>query len=446
VACRFLSKIRSKDVPNLKILLIGDIDKLGVNSKPDDVDSDFPASPRSVYLYTWLESTLDQYKYLLNVEPNGDSLSRMELDEMRNLADSLRKRMRSSLGKLPPAVETGIDTVYQVLDRKINGEAIEAEEFRRKVESLIVQIKLLTPFTVRAQLMNSANVIFSTLSATRSSAALATGQVDCLIVDEAAAATEPDLYIPFHLHPSKMLVVGDPLQLPAIVLSKRAKRFGLAESFHERLMNRLGCREILLLDTQYRMKPPISFFPAKRFYSGMLKNGGNVVSPHYGAATTTLCDNRAYVFMPVEGAVESDKSSLNRQEALVVLDLLKEMRTKAEGRPWTSEDSLRVISFYQAQVTLIRSLLKANGFANVSVGTVDSSQGCESDIVIVSFVRGLGTAGFLTDDRRINVAITRARHQLICIGNVEAMVRLPGYHTETLRQLSSDASTRGAIM
>jgi senataxin len=252
--------------------------------------------------------------------------------------------------------------------------------------------------------------------------------------------------MPFHLHPSKMLVVGDPLQLPAIVQSKRAMRFGLDESFHERLMNRLGCQEILLLDTQYRMKPPISFFPAQRFYSGMLRNGGNVVRPDYGAATTTLQDNRAYLFMQIEGAVESDKSSLNRKEAFVALDLLKEMRAKAEGRPWASVDSLRVISFYQAQVSLIRSLLKANGFESVSVGTVDSSQGCESDIVIVSFVRGHGTAGFLTDDRRINVAISRARHQLICIGNVDSMARLPGYHAETLRQLSSDASTRRVIM
>jgi hypothetical protein len=106
-------------------------------------------------------------------------MSLVELDAMRKLADLLRKRMRSSLGKLPPPLETGMDAVYEILDRKIHGEAIEKEVFDRTVGSLIGQIDLLPSFTVRAQLMNSANVIFSTLSATRSTAALGTLKVDC---------------------------------------------------------------------------------------------------------------------------------------------------------------------------------------------------------------------------------------------------------------------------
>jgi superfamily I DNA and/or RNA helicase len=88
------------------------------------------------------------------------------------------------------------------------------------------------------------------------------------------------------------------------------------------------------------------------------------------------------------------------------------------------------------------------------VATVDSSQGCEADTVIVSFVRSPNTknagnemirhtAGFLTDDRRMNVALTRAKYQLVCVGNIHGMVRMEG--AVTLQELSANARDREVI-
>jgi len=83
---------------------------------------------------------------------------------------------------------------------------------------------------------------------------------------------------------------------------------------------------------------------------------------------------------------------------------------------------------------------------------VDSSQGCEADIVLVSFVRSPPSskrvlnqydAGFLTDDRRMNVALTRARFQLICVGNVQALKVMMG--AETIQLLAADAEERGIV-
>ncbi|OEU17912.1 hypothetical protein FRACYDRAFT_164706, partial [Fragilariopsis cylindrus CCMP1102] len=81
-------------------------------------------------------------------------------------------------------------------------------------------------------------------------------------------------------------------------------------------------------------------------------------------------------------------------------------------------DKIRIITFYSAQVATLKQMLhKEGGMSNVLVATVDSSQGCEADIVILSFVRTSNNAGFLKDNRRMNVALTRAKYKLICLGN-----------------------------
>ena len=97
-------------------------------------------------------------------------------------------------------------------------------------------------------------------------------------------------------------------------------------------------------------------------------------------------------------------------------------KSKRQCAPWNTVDRIRVITFYQAQVSMIRKCLFQRKVRGVVVATVDSSQGCEADIVIVSFVRSqkkcgpkykqekTNKVGFLSDDRRMNVAITRGKY------------------------------------
>ena len=442
IAKRFLASIRADNVQCLNIIALGNEDKLGVGS--DSLP--FPLNMRSVHLYSWVRAILDEYSSLKFESKPGHPFDQSEVQDKIRRVDLLRKRLRASLGALPSELEKAIDSVYDALEK--NQTNPDTLSFDGKIEAVTRIIMGLDQSLIRNSLVNSASVIFSTLSAARSSAAMSAEHIDCLIVDEAAAATEPALYIPFHLKPKRMLLVGDPKQLPAIVSSPLAERCGLSESLHERLMERLRCREFLMLDTQYRMNPNISLFPSCAFYNGMLKNGGNVMARDYGVATSTLLDGRPYTFLQVQGDAEvsvTTKSSYNRREANVVLQLLKEMRNRFVGCPWESEDYLRVITFYKEQVSLIRSHLKRAGFQKVSVGTVDSTQGCEADLVILSFVKGSDSAGFLKDDRRINVALTRARHQLICVGNVQAMGYLKERGTSTLQWMSFDAHERGVV-
>jgi hypothetical protein len=133
---------------------------------------------------------------------------------------------------------------------------------------------------------------------------------------------------------------------------------------------------------------------------------------------------------------------------MVICELIQRIK---KTRGWDSPNMLRIITFYQGQVILLNRILAQKGYGNVLVATVDSSQGCEANLVIISFVRSSTTkkgvraaAGFLADDRRINVALTRARHQLICVGDANGSLGREG--SSTLKNLVSDAKQRRSII
>ena len=144
-------------------------------------------------------------------------------------------------------------------------------------------------------------------------------------------------------------------------------------------------------------------------------------SPGYIGAANVL-HGQVYSFLQVTGRERQAISGSfeNEAEAQAVVTLVQELQSDSSshhhnGGGWNSADRIRIITFYQAQVTLLKRLLQQKRLGDIVVATVDSSQGCEADVVIVSFVRSMGSActsgrtsvGFLSDDRRMNVALTR---------------------------------------
>ena len=244
----------------------------------------------------------------------------------------------------------------------------------------------------------------------------------------------------------RQLCVGDPVQLPATVLSRRATFFGLSQSLHDRLM--YACKyNHVMLNVQYRMRPDISSFPSAQFYNSQIVDGNNVLSPCY-AGQISLLDGNPYAFLSINGKEEKGAggSSRNQAEACCVLDLIKKLKSSSLRKyikDWSVASRIRVITFYQAQVALIKQLLSKHNLSEMVVATVDSSQGCEADIVILSFVR-TAAAGFLRDDRRMNVALTRAKYQLICVGNVDALTRMSGI-SGTVEEVLKDARSRRVV-
>jgi superfamily I DNA and/or RNA helicase len=202
------------------------------------------------------------------------------------------------------------------------------------------------------------------------------------------------------------------------------------------------------------MRPEISIFPSAAFYEGRISNGANVTSAKYETGIyRNLVKKQPYCFVQVDGVEERQQSGSfhNVKEAEQVAAILLETRHRsrctglAQNNQWCSSSRIRVITFYQAQVDLISATLKANGLADVSVSTVDSCQGSEADLVVISFVRTgqTNTIGFLSDNRRLNVALTRAKHKLVCVGRAEnGLSQVISRGAETMRALIENVVDR----
>ncbi|KAI3990319.1 hypothetical protein MKX01_037658 [Papaver californicum] len=262
---------------------------------------------------------------------------------------------------------------------------------------------------------------------------------DAVVIDEAAQALEPATLIPLQLLKSngtKCIMVGDPKQLPATVLSQVASKYLYECSMFERLQ-RAG-HPVTMLIKQYRMHPEICQFPSLHFYDNKLLNGDQMASK-----LAPFHEDRylgPYVFFDVAEGQESrgrssgSQSLCNESEAEAAVEVLRffKKRYPAEfvgGR-------MGVISPYKSQVSLLRSRFSSAfgpaSTADMEFNTVDGYQGREVDILILSTVRasdqssaapGINTGGigFVADVRRMNVALTRAKLALWVFGNAATL-------------------------
>jgi DNA replication ATP-dependent helicase Dna2 len=246
--------------------------------------------------------------------------------------------------------------------------------------------------TVRAvkEALQQAKVVAATAHRASTIPYLRSRAFDMAIVDEAGQLTEP-LTLGLILRARRFVLVGDDRQLPPVVRTRN-----LAHSMFERLKRETD--SLTLLDTQYRMHPAIMDVSNRLFYDGRLRAG-------VAASERMPPDGSPVLFVPVESEHEGRS---NADEAQAVVNLVRSF-TRAGIAPV----SIGVVSPFRAQVVLLRQML---GQAGVTVDTVERFQGGERDIMILSFVRSRGT-GFVFDERRLNVAITRARRKLILVAH-----------------------------
>jgi senataxin len=458
LASRFLASVYPNEDSStvFNAVMVGDAEKLLVDERNRTVKSNVPDTLplKSIFVFSWMQGVMDDYRSIKNFFVPGQ-VRGWEREDLYKLARRLETRLISSLPGMPTSVGKLASKISNSLKRLESGGA--AHGIVENIDKVLQQLKDMPQDHIYRELLLSADIIFCTLASAGGLLLRMTSRIDDLIVDEAAAATEPELCIPLHLQPSRLLCVGDPKQLPATLLSRKAVDLGLSKSLQERLM--YDCKQQhIMLDVQYRMNPQISSFPSRCFYEDKIQNGENVSSAIYESGPL-LMQGRPYAALHVEGVEEQGVggSYRNEAEARVVVDLIDQLRTRAgSNNPhWHSTEHVRIITFYQAQVGLLKRLLRDRGLGDkIVVATVDSSQGCEADTVIVSFVRSPNTknagnemirhtAGFLTDDRRMNVALTRAKYQLVCVGNIHGMVRMEG--AVTLQELSANAREREVI-
>jgi superfamily I DNA and/or RNA helicase len=100
------------------------------------------------------------------------------------------------------------------------------------------------------------------------------GKFDVVLADETNQATEPSALVPLQYHCKRLILIGDPKQLPATVLSPTAQHFGYGTSLFERLQAMKV--PVHMLQTQYRMHPVNSRFPNLQFYDGKLEDAEEI--------------------------------------------------------------------------------------------------------------------------------------------------------------------------
>ena len=436
LARKVLQCIRNEDSVNA--VLIGDKGELLADNQAELENS---------FVYTYTADMIKKFKICGDQLLIDDDYVAYEKTTSTLLSRMMRVLYKYSLF----GVECKLLEVSNAFEsyRKAEGDGKVAAKKALKAALFAVTgtLKQLDEKQVVEELLASADLIFCTLSSAGSKPVERMGSVSALIVDEASACTEAELLIPLAAQPQRLLLVGDPKQLPATVMSPVAVRCGLAQSLQDRLMYKNNF-EHSLLDVQYRMNPQISKWPIAQFYDNKVKDGENVRDDAYQADVSLLSgDAFSWVQVSAQEKIDRNSSIYNEGEAEAVISLLLQMKKKYKmTNCWFSSDRVRIITFYQAQVNYLQGLLQKYNL-DVMVSTVDASQGCEADIVILSFVRGgSGQMGFLKDNRRLNVALTRAKYQLVCVGNLNAIAALKEKGGNiVLQSMATEARSRSVL-
>jgi superfamily I DNA and/or RNA helicase len=245
-----------------------------------------------------------------------------------------------------------------------------------------------------------------------------------LVMDEAGQCIEPLAWCIFPLA-EKYVLAGDHLQLPPTVLSNEAARLGFNESVLEKAI--ASAKNIFLLDTQYRMRASIAGFSSGYFYEGLLKTAAHLANT--GAYHITFIDTAGSGYSEERG---SDGTSLQNPGELAIVQKLMEAE---QLEPLHTA----FISPYAGQVAMAKELLPKE----MRISTIDSFQGQEKEIIILSLVRSNddGDIGFLKDYRRMNVAITRAKEQLFVIGD-SATIGADRFYNSFLTYMEKEGAYR----
>ncbi|KAG9449471.1 hypothetical protein H6P81_009436 [Aristolochia fimbriata] len=323
------------------------------------------------------------------------------------LANDIRKEIKLLNGKL-------LKTKDKSAKRDIRKELRTLAKEERKRQQLAV-----------TDVIKNADVVLTTLTGA-SSRKLEGVSFDLVIIDEAAQALEVACWIAL-LKGSRCILAGDHLQLPPTIQSAEAEKKGFGKTLFERLADLYGGKITSMLTVQYRMHELVMNWSSNELYDGKVKAHPSVAShllydlgdvkksastdPTLLLIDTTGCD--------MEEKKDEEGSSLNEGEAAVAISHAK--RLVESGVP---SCDIGIITPYAAQVVQLKMLRSNNiKLKEMEISTVDGFQGREKEAIIISMVRSNSRkeVGFLSDRRRMNVAVTRARRQCCVICDTETV-------------------------
>lgn len=324
-----------------------------------------------------------------------------------SLANDIRKEMKALNGKLLKAKDRNTK-------RDIRKELKMLSKEERKRQQLAV-----------TDVIKNSDVVLTTLAGSLSRKLDGTS-FDLVIIDEAAQALEVACWIAL-LKGSRCILSGDHLQLPPTVQSVEAEKKGLGKTLFERLADLYGDEVMSMLTVQYRMHELIMNWSSKELYNSKIEAHASVaghmlheledVQKSSSAEPTLVLIDIAGCDM--EEKKDEEESTLNEGEAEIAIAHAKRLIQSG-----VRACDIGIITPYSAQVVLLRTLrTKEDKLKEVEISTVDGFQGREKEAIIISMVRSNSKkeVGFLSDRRRMNVAVTRARRQCCIICDTETV-------------------------
>ncbi|HEV7380145.1 MAG TPA: AAA domain-containing protein [Dyadobacter sp.] len=328
-----------------------------------------------------------------------------QANEYKNMAHKYKRQFGKSEREQRKAL---FDEAHRIMKEVTNSE-------QYIIDDVVARAQVITATPVGANHYTVRNVKYHTV-----------------VIDEAGQALEPACWIPI-LKGQKLVLAGDHFQLSPTIKSEEAARNGLADTLLEKNAE-LHPEAVVLLEEQYRMHEAIMGFSSHEFYGDRLRAHESVKSRLLfpGDLPVTYIDTAGCGFdEQLDGT-----SSTNPEEAAFVFRHFSQLVTDLETQGYTDKNfpTAAIISPYKQQIAVLADQLKNASHlqtynAFISVNTIDSFQGQERDIVYISMTRSNaeGVIGFLSDIRRMNVAMTRARKKLVVVGDSATLSVLPFY-------------------
>lgn len=290
--------------------------------------------------------------------------------------------------------------------------------------------------SVVQQILSNAQIVFSTCVGAATSL-IREMEFDVTIIDEAAQGIEAACWIPI-MRSRKVVLAGDHCQLPPTIKSAVAAQGGLQITLFERIITNLHFQSFCkLLKIQYRMNDIINQWASNQMYEGQLISDSSVanhtiediVSADQNKTTlppvALMIDTSGEYMYEEELSSENGKSShashRNVHEAYLTLQHCLYLMNLG-----VSPESIGVITPYNGQLEILKQLFELYGnihnmnrMSLVELKTIDGFQGGEKECILISFVRSneKRNVGFLSERRRMNVAVTRAKRHLAIIGD-----------------------------
>ena len=301
------------------------------------------------------------------------------------------------------------------------GRFSEKKAAYKEIKGLRKEIRTREEQVVKQLISNSQVVLCTNVGA--ASHMLREENFDLVIIDEAAQALEASCWIPI-MKGRRLCLAGDHCQLPPTIKNHTVEQ-ELGVTLFERIMElyvKHPDQVSRLLQVQYRMHQSISDWASSSMYQNRLTTFAGVATRKLHELDNVTGDQPTMLLIDTAGCDLSEStnaagSRYNEGEAQLVVQHVVEL--VAMG---LAQQDIAIISPYNGQVELLKNLLLSN-YPKLEIKSVDGFQGGEREAVVLSLVRSSSSheIGFLKDDRRLNVAVTRAKRHVCVVCDVETV-------------------------